>query len=48
MFSIRAKWTHIAGRLMYKAMSDHLILPLEALAALGSRTACNRAVVWAI
>jgi len=48
MFSIRAEWTHIARRLMYEPVPNHLILSLEALAALRSRTACNRAVVWAI
>ena len=46
MFSIWAELTHIAGRLVHKTMSDHLVLPLEALSTFTSWAAFDWAEVW--
>jgi hypothetical protein len=43
---IRAERTHVAGRVMDKAMPDHLVLPLEALATYASWTGLDGAEVW--
>lgn len=45
MFSIWTEWTHIARRLVDKAMSNHFVLALKALATLGPRAALDRAIV---
>jgi hypothetical protein len=45
MLPIWTERTHVAGRLMHKTVSDHLILPLKALPAFASWAAFNRAEV---
>lgn len=45
VFAIRAERAHIPRRLVDQAVPDHLILALEALAALASRASLDGAVV---
>lgn len=46
VFPIWTERAHITRRLMNQTMPYHFILSLEALAAFGSRTTCDWAVVW--
>ena len=48
VFSIGAERTHIARRIMYKAMPYHLVLAFEALSAFAAWTARDGAIMWAV
>lgn len=48
MFAVWTKRTHVAWRLVHKAVPYHLILSLEAFAALTPGAVFDRAVVWAV
>lgn len=46
MLLIWTEWTDIARRVMHQAMSYHLVFPLETLAAVRTRAAIHRTVMW--
>lgn len=48
VFPVWAEWTDVAGRIVYEAVSDHLVLPLESFATFASWTAFYTAIVWPI
>ena len=45
---IRAERTHVPRRLVHEAVSDHLVLPLEAFAAFRAGAVANGTVVRAV
>ena len=46
MLAFRAERADVAWAVVHQAVADHLVLALEAFAALGARAACDWAVVW--
>lgn len=46
MLPVWTEWTHVAGRLMHKAVSNHLVLTLEAFPTLASWAAFDWTEVW--
>lgn len=45
MVSLGAKWANVAWRIVYEAVSNHLVLTLESFAAFSPRTPWNWAIV---
>lgn len=48
MFSIGTERTDVARGIVYQAVPDHLVFPLEAFAALTPWATLDTAVVWSI
>jgi hypothetical protein len=48
VFSIGTEGTDVARGIVYQAVSDHLVFPLEAFAALTPRATLDTAVVWSV
>lgn len=48
VFTIWTKRTHVAGRLMHKAMANHFVFALEAFAAFATGAFLDRTVVGAV
>lgn len=46
MLPVGAERANIARGVVYQAMTDHLILPLEALAPFATGTPFHRTIVW--